>query len=146
MELLKTINEWLTGCGLSARWADGLDQLIAFCLVLVLAFTADFICRKVLLRVVAHWVGRTKATWDDIVFHRKVMFRLSRMVAPVIIYLLVPVAFADTDSKVLGFLMRICYIYILISFFCFVNSFFKAVYQVYSQKEQFRDRPLKGLL
>lgn len=146
MKLLEAINKWLIGCGLSEQWADRVDQLIAFSLVLIMAFTADFISRKVLLRVVAHWVGRTKATWDDIVFHSKVMSRLSKMVAPVIIYLLVPIAFAETDSKVLDFLMRICYIYILLSFFCFVNTFFKAIYQVYSEKDQFRDRPLKGLL
>lgn len=57
MEFLEAINKWLIGCGLSEQWADRVDQLIAFSLVLILAFTADFISRKVLLRVVAHWVG-----------------------------------------------------------------------------------------
>lgn len=146
MELLKDIDAWLSACGISPQWADKLDQLIAFLLVLVVAFTADLICRKILLRLVSHWIGRTKATWDDIVFDKKVMTRLSRMVAPVIIYLLVPVAFAETNSQVLAFLLRVCYIYILLSFFSFINSFFKAVYLVYSEKEQFKDRPLKGLL
>ena len=146
MDFFSSIDEWLVQIGLSAEWASRLDQFIVAFLILAVAFTADFICRKVLLRIVAHWVGRTKVTWDDIVFDRRVMSRLSRMVAPVIIYLLVPVAFAETDSRWLDFLMRLCYIYILLSFFCFINTFFKAIYQVYSEKDQFRDRPLKGLL
>ena len=46
----------------------------------------------------------------------------------------------------MDFIRRICLIYIIITFLSFVNSFLKAVYSVYSEKEQFRDRPLKGML
>lgn len=68
------------------------------------------------------------------------------MVAPVIIYVFIPVAFAETSSSTLGFIQRVCLIYILITFLSFINSFLKAVYAVYSEKEQLRDRPLKGML
>ena len=94
----------------------------------------------------AQLVKKTKATWDDIVFDRKVMVHLSRMVAPVIIYLFVPLAFVEVGSSAMDFIRRICLIYIIITFLSFVNSFLKAVYSVYSEKEQFRDRPLKGML
>ena len=79
-------------------------------------------------------------------FDRKVLIHLSRMVAPVIIYVFIPVAFAETSSSTLGFIQRVCLIYILITFLSFINSFLKAVYAVYSEKEQLRDRPLKGML
>lgn len=146
MEILKNIDELLISWGVSSSWADRLDQFIAFAIVLVIAFLADAVCRHMLLRAVAHVVKKTKATWDDIVFDQKVMIHLSRMVAPVIIYLFVPVAFAETGSSTLEFIQRICLIYILIAFLSFINSFLKAVYAVYSEKEQFRDRPLKGML
>ena len=83
---------------------------------------------------------------DDTVFDRKVMVHLSRMVAPVIIYLFVPLAFVEVGSSAMDFIRRICLIYIIITFLSFVNSFLKAVYSVYSEREQFRDRPLKGML
>ena len=127
MEILKKIDDLLIGWGISPSRADMFDQFIAFALILAVAFLADALCRKILLKVVAQLVKKTKATWDDIVFDRKVMVHLSRMVAPVII-------------------RRICLIYIIITFLSFVNSFLKAVYSVYSEKEQFRDRPLKGML
>lgn len=146
MEILKNIDELLISWGVSPSWADRLDQFIAFVLVLVIAFLADAVCRHMLLRAVAHVVKKTKATWDDIVFDQKVMIHLSRMVAPVIIYLFVPVAFAETGSSTLEFIQRICLIYILIAFLSFINSFLKAVYAVYSEKERLRDRPLKGML
>ena len=146
MELLNNIDEILIGWGMNPQTAGWADQFIAFALVLVLAFAADFICRKVLLRAIARLVQKTKATWDDILFDRRVMVYLSHMVAPVVIYLLLPVAFAQTDSVTLNFIRRLCFIYIIFSFLFFINAFLKAAYTVYSAKESMRDRPLKGLL
>ena len=146
MDILKNIDELLISLGVAPSLADVLDQFIAFALVLVIAFVADAVCRHILMKAVAHLVRKTKATWDDIVFDHKVMVHLSRMVAPVIIYIFVPVAFAETSSSTLGFIQRVCLIYILIVFLSFINSFLKAVYVVYSEKEQLRDRPLKGML
>ena len=146
MELLNNIDEILIAWGMNPQTAGWADQFIAFALVLVLAFAADFICRKVLLRAIARLVQKTKATWDDIPFDRRVMVYLSHMVAPVVIYLLLPVAFAQTDSVTLNFIRRLCFIYIIFSFLFFINAFLKAAYTVYSAKESMRDRPLKGLL
>ena len=146
MELLKQIDEILISWGMNPATADWFDQVIAFVLVLIVAFAGDFICRRVLLRAIARLVQKTKATWDDILFDRSVMIYLSHMVAPVIIYLFIPIVFADTDSVTLGFIRRLCYIIIIFSFLFFINSFLKAAYAVYSEKESMRDRPLKGLL
>lgn len=146
MDILKTIDHFLISWGIAPSKADTFDQFIAFMLILAIAFLADAVCRKILLRVVAQLVKKTKATWDDIVFDHKVMVRLSRMVAPIIIYHLIPVAFAESGSGTLEFVRHICLIYIIIVFLNFVNAFLKAIYCVYSEMEQFRDRPLKGLL
>src|SRR3712207_4122580 len=115
MEILKNIDEFLISWGMSPSLADKLDQFVAFAVVLIIAFTADTLCRTILLRIVPRLVKRTKATWDDIVFDRKVMVHLSRMVAPVIIYYLVPVAFAETSSFTLDLILRFCRIYIIFS-------------------------------
>lgn len=81
MEILQSIDNLLISWGISPSLADSLDQFIAFALVLVIAFLADAVCRHILLKIVAHLVRKTKATWDDIVFDHKVMVHLSRMVA-----------------------------------------------------------------
>lgn len=146
MEILKNIDQLLVSWGMSPSLADTLDQFVAFAVVLIIAFMADALCRGILLRIVPRLVKRTKASWDDIVFDRKVMVHLSRMAAPVIIFYFVPVAFAETNSFTLDLILRFCRIYIIISLLSFINSLLKAVYNVYSEREQFRDRPLKGML
>ena len=80
MDILKNIDELLVSWGIAPSLADMLDQFIAFALVLIVAFLADVLCRNILLKVVAHLIRKTKATWDDIVFDRKVLIHLSRMV------------------------------------------------------------------
>ena len=144
MELLKNIDSILIGWGISPDTAVIIDEFIALALILLIAFAADMLCRKVLLRVIARIVKKTKATWDDILFDHSVMVHLSRMVAPVVIYLCIPVAFAGSAAMV--FVQRLCLIFIIITFLSFVNSFLKAAYSVYSEMESLRGRPLKGLL
>lgn len=143
MELLKQIDEMLIGWGITPATAAWMDEIVALVLILLLAFTADAICRKVLLKVVARIVRQTKATWDDILFDHSVMVHLSRLVAPIVIYLCMPVVFEG--ASVMDFVRRLCLIYIIIVFLSFLNSFLKAAYAVYSEKESLRDRPLKGL-
>ncbi|MCI1648373.1 MAG: mechanosensitive ion channel family protein [Bacteroides sp.] len=146
MKIVQQINDALVALGFAPSLAEQLDQYVAFVGVLIIAFLADAVCRHILLKVISKLVKQTKATWDDIIFDNKVMVRLSRMVAPIIIYLLIPVAFSETTSETLDLIQRFCLIYIIIAFISFVGAFLTAVYSVYSEKEQFRDRPLKGLL
>ena len=113
MELLNNIDKLLIDLGVNPQTAGWMDQFIAFALVLVVAFTADMICRKILLKAIARLVQKTKATWDDIMFDRNVMVHLSRMVAPVIIYLCIPIAFAG--STAMAFVQRLCLIYIIVT-------------------------------
>ena len=146
MSIVQQINEGLQALGFSQSLAAQLDQFIAFLGVLLVAYLADTVCRKILLKVVSRLVKQTKATWDDIVFDRKVMVHLSRMVAPILIYILLPLAFSDAESATLALILRFCLIFIIIMFLSFISALLIAVYTVYSEKEQFRDRPLKGLL
>lgn len=146
MTLFELIDRWLIVCGLSASKADQLDQFILFALLLLIAFGVDFICRFILLHIVSALVKRTRVTWDDILFDRSVLIHLSRMVAPLVLSLTIPMAFAGVESFGLLLISRLCNVLILITFLNFINALLKAIYTVYNSKEQFRDRPLKGLL
>lgn len=146
MTLFELIDRWLIACGLSASKADQLDQFILFALLLLIALGVDFICRFILLHIVSALVKRTRVTWDDILFDRSVLIHLSRMVAPLVLSLTIPMAFTGVESFGLLLISRLCNVLILITFLNFINALLKAIYTVYNSKEQFRDRPLKGLL
>lgn len=143
-EITNIIKEGLLAWGLTQPLAGNLTKGIILVSILIIAFLGDVICRHIVLKGIARLVKQTKATWDDIVFDRKVMIYLSHLVAPIVLYLLLPLAVSD--DKALGFIQRICMIYIIVVFLKFISVFLAAVYHVYSEREQFRDRPLKGLL
>ena len=142
--VMQEVNRTLLSAGVDEVWADKIDNLIVLLFIIGIALLANIICRKIILRVVAKLVKQTKATWDDIVFNHKVMVNVSRMVAPILIYIAIPIAFPEhADSDLLDFLRRLCLIYIIAVFLRFISALFTAVY---SEREQYRDKPLKGLL
>ena len=115
--------------------------------IILVALLGNLVSQHIVLKSIAKIVQHTKATWDDILFNHKVVGHLSHMVAPIVIYLLIPVAFPEhSDLELLDFLRRLGMIYIVVKFLRFVSAFFTAMYHVYSQMPQFRDKPLKGLL
>ena len=125
--VMQEVNRTLVSAGVDEVWADKIDNLIVLLFIIGIALLANLICRKIILRVVAKLVKQTKATWDDIVA--------------------IPIAFPEhADSDLLDFLRRLCLIYIIAVFLRFISALFTAVYQVYSEREQYRDKPLKGLL
>jgi len=138
------INEILLSWGFSQSWADDLTSGIILVVILAIAFLGDAICRHIILTAVARLVKKTKATWDDIVFDRKVLTHVSHLVAPILLYILLPLAISNLG--LLSFIQRICMIYIIAVFLKFISSLLTALFHVYSEKEQFRDLPLKGLL
>ncbi|MDR0961238.1 MAG: mechanosensitive ion channel family protein [Mediterranea sp.] len=146
MNLVNIINKGLTLLGLHGETAEVLDQIIAFALLLLVAYLADFICRKILLNVVGHLVKKTKAKWDDVLFDRKVIVHLSRMAAPIVIYALLPFVLVEADVAAYDVVRRICLALIIIMAANFFNTQLTAAYNAYHNREQFRDRPLKGML
>ncbi|MEY8628026.1 mechanosensitive ion channel family protein [Bacteroides nordii] len=138
------IKEILQSWGFNESWTDDLTSTIILVIILAIAFLGDAICKHVILTTVTRLVKKTKATWDDVVFDRKVMIYLSHLVAPIILYILLPLAISN--AGLLAFIQRICMIYIIAIFLKFISALLSALYHVYSEREQFRDRPLKGLL
>lgn len=146
MEILNSLTRLLVSMGMDAEWADSLDHFIAFAILVLVALLADYVCRRVLLRAVAKLVKKTKATWDDIVFDHRVMVRLSHVVVPLIIYLFIPVAFADTAGTTVEVIQRICLVLIIVSLLLFTQAFLNAAYTVYNETGRYRNRPLKGMV
>ena len=134
----------LQSWGFNESWTDDLTSTIILVIILAIAFLGDAICKHVILTTVTRLVKKTKATWDDVVFDRKVMIYLSHLVAPIILYILLPLAISN--AGLLTFILRICMIYIIAVFLKYISALLSALYHVYSEREQFRDRPLKGLL
>jgi miniconductance mechanosensitive channel len=138
------INNWLLGIGVDERAAAHSAYLILIGLIAIIVILADIFCRYGVVNIILKVVAKTKATWDDILFNRKALNELSHVVAPWVLYLLLPLVVEQTG--ILDFLKRMCMVYIVAVLLRFVNTFLNGLYTIYSDRDASRNRPLKGLL
>lgn len=122
-------------------WVYPLTALFAIGLVSYLC-TALF--RYVVMPAVQKLTERTKATWDDYLFNDRVMKAFRRIIPPVLWYVLLPFAFA-ADSSVLPVLLKACNIYLVVVSLFFISEFLHSLYEISSEHQKLRNRPLKGV-
>lgn len=145
---METITSWIEqffrNLGLIPQVIGGLDRLLILIAIALLAYATDWIGRKILIRLVRRITEKTKVTWDDMLFNDRVMNNLCHILPPVVIYVLLPLAFSNY-SETLIFVHKLCMIYILAAFLRFVNIFLGVLFELSRQRKEFRDRPLKGI-
>ncbi|MFA6831608.1 MAG: mechanosensitive ion channel domain-containing protein [Bacteroidaceae bacterium] len=129
--------------------SNHLNQVLAqivtvFCLFLF-AYLCNWTVRFILINGLTKIIRATKFRWDDVLLDHGVLIRLSKMVAPVIIYLLLPFSLSASTFWYTA-LIRLSSIYIMVNATFVLNAFLKAIFELYSNKEKYKNRPIKGLL
>ena len=81
---------WLVELGVESGLAAFGATATGAVAVLLLAFIADLVAKRVLLRAVVSLTERTESTWDDVVAERRVFHRLAHIAPALVIYLLAP--------------------------------------------------------
>ena len=147
--LQQTIRSWidqlLVYIGISADSARGIDQWVILAIIVAIGVGLDFLIRLLLLQVVRRVVKQTKVTWDDIIFDDKVLRRLCHIVTPILVVVMLPIAFPDQNGLVV-LITRLVQIAIVIAVLRFVNSLLEAIFQLMGRREEWKGKPLKGLM
>ena len=79
--------------------------------LLLTAWVANFVAKKVMLRVIRKIANRSKSTWDNDLVEKKVFDRLSHVAPALIIYALAP-SFIKENDAVVAVLAKFSYAYI----------------------------------
>lgn len=114
----------------------------------VITLLVAYICTKIFRHFVIPLIKRittsTKAKWDDYLFNDDMMNSFCRMIPPIIIYILLPFIFNNTP-QLLNFLHKVCLIYLDIVSILLIGTFLNSLYEISSEHEKLRNRPLKGI-
>lgn len=110
-------------------------------IVALLCIVANFITKKVVIRIITHFVHNNKFQWDNILLERKVFHRLSHIVPAIIIYY-----FATTFPTYQDVIQKLAVVYILIVSLVVINSLLNAINDIYQTFEISKERPIKGLI
>ncbi|MEE8486912.1 MAG: mechanosensitive ion channel family protein, partial [Gemmatimonadota bacterium] len=122
---------------MSAIWFTGL---------LAVAWIAQVVARKVLLRIVHRVTERTTGTWDDRLADHH-FFRHLASAAPVLVFYFGIYLVPDVIPRIEDLVQRIALAVLTIVMLVAANSFLTAVNAIYTTEyEHARSRPIKGYL
>ncbi|WP_419957626.1 mechanosensitive ion channel family protein [Psychrobacillus psychrotolerans] len=123
-------------------WAGYLSLIIMVLFILFVCIIANFISKKVVIRVITKIVQNTKFRWDDMLLERKVFHKLSHIVPAIIIYFF---AFAFPESFQ-NLIQKVSIAYLIIMGLVIINSALNAMNDIYQTYEVSRTKPIKGYI
>ena len=130
--------------GIDKSNLDWTTRVILILAILLVSYIVTKLFRHALIPAVRKLTAKTKAKWDDYLFNDDMLHSFSRMIPPIIFYLLLPFAF-DGYPYVLTILLKACLIYLVVTTLMLVNAFLKSLYEISNEHETLRYRPLKGI-
>lgn len=146
--LQKMVQHWIDALleklGFDPSQIVGADQWVAFLLIVLIALGMDALLRVILLRGVKRIIQRTRVKWDDMLFSDRVLCRMSHILTPILIYVLLPIAF-PRESEALRILVRLLQVYIVVVIFRFINALIYSAFQLASVRPAWQGKPIKGL-
>lgn len=138
---------------LSNKWVDALHawgihgimlQIVTVAVILVIAFILDYVCRRGIIPMIRKVVRKTKIEWDDYLLNDKVLDNTCHLIPPIVIYLLLPLAFPP-QSPLLSYLLIFSQIYIVVVTVRLINAVISSLYELSNRSDKLKDRPLKGV-
>lgn len=138
-----TLIGWLRQWGVQPSDLELVHRIVMVVGILLLAWLADWMCRRVLVTSIRKITSKTHNKWDDYLFNDKVLNNLCHLVPPVIITALIPFAFQG-ETVTFAFIMKLCWVYITIVSVRLVCSFLTSLYTISSEHERLKEHSMKG--
>lgn len=139
-----TFLRWLSPLGITADSRAWLYWLIAIAAIALVVFMADVVCRRLLLPLVKRLTRATRAAWDDILLSDTMLKDVSRLVPPILIAVLMPLAFSH-GHPTLDFLLKVNLIYLIAIIAKLLCTFLSALYDLSSHQDRLKNHPIKGI-
>ncbi len=142
LELLK---QQLIDWGISAYFADIFKITVVILVIILLAWMANFIAKRIILGALHLMVKKSKTTWDDIIFERKVFNRLSLIAPAAVIYHAVKLPLAAYPGF-MSLVQTLCLVYMVIISLLVLLSFLDALHEIYLTLPVSKERTIKGYI
>ena len=142
--MLTSLRDWLIGQGLSGDAAGLLMLVTDMGMVLVLAFIADTMTRRVVVRYAQRVASRSLAHWDDHIARHRVLVRLAHVSPAVVVYYLAIPALADYPQVQLV-VRQLSLIFMIATVALAVDGSLNAVTEIVRATGRARGLPVTGV-
>jgi miniconductance mechanosensitive channel len=141
-DLIRSI---LDSASVPEAWQPMISDGLGVLLILALAFVADLVARRLLVRLVALFVAKSSTEWDDILSKQRVFTRAARIAPALVVYLATPLVLGDTPA-LSGFVQQVALAYMLIIGVLVLDSVLNALLEIYQTFEIAERVPLLWLV
>lgn len=107
-------------------------------------YVVNLLCRRVFIPLVGKLTRETATKWDDILLNETLLTDCSRLFAPVIIAVFLPMAFAP-GTQMLDFLLKVNLIYMLVIVAKLLCTLLSSLYVLSNNNDKLKNHPLKGV-
>lgn len=131
-------------------WGVNPDSMywLYWCFVILALATVIYIvnllCNHGIIPLLRKLREGTRSKWDDILLNDIVLKDITRLLPPIIIMALMPLAFSD-ENPVLDFMLRVNNIYMIVVVSKLLCSFLNSLYNLSNNHDKLKSHPLKGI-
>ena len=145
LRFVDSLRNLLIEWGVSAFFAEFFKVTIVILAILLLAWIANFIAKRIILAILHLIVKKSKTNWDDIIFERKVFNRLSLIAPAAVIYHSVKLPLAGYPGF-MGLIQTLCLVYMVIVSLLVLVSFLDALHEIFLTLPVSKERTIKGYI
>ncbi len=143
--LLSDISQFLQDRSVSEDWAQVAATAVGLALLVILAIAANFVAKRIILRVVNALVKRTRFGWDDAFLEAGVFTRLSHLAPAIVINTFGPGALGDSPL-VLSAVRGAVGIYLICIWLGVLFAVLNAAHRISENRVQSKGVPIKGFV
>lgn len=138
------ILNWFQDIGILTDSQSWLYWIIMLSGITIVVYIAHLICNRLIIPILHKLTTKTNSEWDDILFNDTLLKDISRLVPPILIAVLLPIAF-DKGNDILEFLLRVNYIYLVVVIAKLLCSFLSSLYNLSIHNERLKNHALQSV-
>jgi len=140
----RVLLNWMERIGIVVDSQSWLYWVIVLSCIIIVVYIVNSICSKLIIPVLRKIVHKTRLSWDDILFNDALFKDISRLVPPILIAVLLPIAF-NQESDILEFLLRVNYIYLVAVVAKLMCTFLSSLYDLSLYHERLKNHALQSV-
>ena len=120
-----------------------LGKIVAVLGIFLVAYIVNIVGKKVIIPLIRKVTSKTENSWDDHILNNDVLGNIAKLVPPIVVSALLPLALSSTPV-LLSWSLRICWIYIIVIAVKLICSFINSLYNISCENEKYKGQSLKG--
>jgi len=134
-------HDFLAARGVSATYLDYIANGMAFVFIFIVSMLVYIVIKRILLRILSHYIYANRFKWDDIILDKKVFDRLCYII-PALVFFLSAGIFPGYQAGI----QKLCLAYIVLIGLLVIDALLDAAETIYKTYEVAKFKPIKGII